>query len=93
MVRHVSNLQYSATPRQLKEDEEDGHKLYNEFQLADAFNPSIHPDNLFNIVSKDLATQAIEESLLSTAAFSRAKMEEFVTQRLIVPERQLRPLI
>ena len=49
--------------------------------LADVFNTSIHPDDLFNIVSKDLATQAIEESLLSTAAFGRAKMEEFVTQK------------
>ena len=85
--------QYSATPRQLKEDEEHEHKLYNQFQLADVFNPSIHPNDLFNIVSKDLATRAIEESLLSTAAFGRAKMEEFVTQRLIVPEHHLRPPI
>ena len=63
------NKQYSATPRQLKEDEEHEHKLYNEFQLADVFNPSILPDDLFNIVRKDLATQAIKESYLSTAAF------------------------
>ena len=46
----------------------------------------IHPDDLFNIVSRDLATQAIEDSLLSMDACGRAKMEEFVTQKLIVPE-------
>ena len=45
----------------------------------------IHPDDPFNIVSRDLATHAIEKSLLSTDAFGHAKMEEFVTQKLIVP--------
>ena len=90
MERHVSD-QYSAIPKQLNVDEEHELKLYNEFQLADVFNPSFHPDDLFNIVSKDLATHAIEESLLPTAVFGRAKMEEFLTQRLIVPEHQLRP--
>ena len=88
MERHVSD-QYSATTGQLKVEEEHEHKLYIEFQLADVFNPSFHPDDLFNIVSKDLATHAIEGSLLPTAAFGRAKMEEF--KRLIVPEHQLRP--
>ena len=67
------NKQYSATPRQLKEDEEHEHKLYNEFQLADVFNALIHPYDLLNFVSKDLATKAIEESLLSTAAIGRGK--------------------
>ena len=69
------NKQYSATPKQVKEKEEHD---YNEFQLADVFNPLINPDDMFNIVSKDLVTQAMEESLLSTAVFGRAKMEEFV---------------
>ena len=61
---------------------------HHKVQFADAFNPFIH-----HILSKDLTTQAIEESLLSKAAFGRAKMEECVTQRIIVPEHQLRPPI
>ena len=67
------NKQYSATPGQLKEDEEHEHKLYNDFQLADVFNPLIHPYDLLNFVSKDLATKAIEKSLLSTAETGRGK--------------------
>ncbi len=51
----------------------------------------MHPDDLYNIYTKDLVTAAIEESLLSPNELGRSLMVEFITQRLVVPEGQDKP--
>ena len=78
--------QYCATPSQFKEDEQYEQKLYDNFISVGMFNPDVHPDQLFNIFNKDIATDAIEESLLTSAEQGKKHMEYFVSQRLVVRE-------
>ena len=77
---------YCATPSQLKEDEQYEQRLYDNFISVGMFNADVHPDQLFNIFTKDIATDAVEESLLTSAKQGKKHMEYFVSQRLVVRE-------
>lgn len=73
-------------PRQLKQDAEYEDLIHKQLVEAGVFaqTPS-HPDNLYSLLTKDMATEKIEASLLGAATLGRQQLEEFVMQRLTDP--------
>ena len=73
----------SGTAR-MKRDEEDEVKLLTTFQRFNVFGDSTAPSpSLQNVVTKDLATLEIEESLLGARQLGQDKLAEFVKTRLL----------
>ena len=75
----------TAGPRQFKQDEEYESAILVELQSSGVFNPAVHPLELYNIVTKDVATAEIEQSLRRSTELGRLHLEIFVSQRLVSP--------
>ncbi len=58
---------------------------YQKFNLLTAETPG---DILQNIATKDLGSNAIQESLLSASAFSKEQVLDFVTKRLTLSNKE-----
>jgi hypothetical protein len=56
------------------EDETYEQRLHEECVSAGVFNPSVQPDDLYNLATKDLTTAAIEESLQSAVELDRSSI-------------------
>ena len=52
---------------------------------------SVSPGSLQNLATKDVATEAIQSSLLSAKDLGQEKMNSFIGKRTIVPEVKDKP--
>ena len=64
-------------------DNKDEDSLYRFFEQYNVFSPTSYPECLYNIATKDLVTEEIQESLLSAKHLGQRQVGEFVSQRLI----------
>ena len=80
-------------PRQLKQEEKYESDIFVELQAAGIFDPTVHPGDLYNIMTKDLATAAIEDSLLSAEHLGHTQLEKFISQRFVVPDGEDKPAV
>ena len=73
-------------PRQLNQDAEYEDLIHKQLVEAGAFadTPS-HPDTLYSLLTKDMATEKIEASLLDASTLGRQQFEKFVMHRLTDP--------
>ena len=72
-------------------DNKDEDSLYCLFQQYNVFSPTSHPECLYNIATKDLVTEEIQESLLSAKHLGQQQVGEFVNQQLIEPFLRAQP--
>jgi hypothetical protein len=72
-------------------DNKDEDSLYCLFQQCNVFSPTSHPECLYNIATKDLVTEEIQESLLSAKHLGQQQVGEFVNQQLIEPFLRAQP--
>ena len=84
---HVHN---EASKSRQKRDNEDEMALLSAFQRFQVF-ASVSPGSLQNLVTKDLATEAILNSLLCAKELGQEEVNTFVEERMIVPEQGDKP--
>ena len=84
---HVHN---EARKSRQKRDNEDEMALLSAFQRFQVF-ASVSPGSLQNLVTKDLATEAIQNSLLCAKELRQEEVNTFVEERMIVPEQGDKP--
>ena len=74
--------------RRLNDDES---SLLSTFLGFSVFSSVSHPATLQNLVTKDLATEVIQESLLRAKVLGQQEVKKFVQDRLIVAEQCDKP--
>jgi len=79
-----------ATKSRQKRDNDDEMALLTAFQGFGVF-ASVSPDSLQNLVTKDLATEEIQNSLLCAKELGQEQVNTFVADRMIVPEEGNKP--
>ena len=78
-----------SSKARMKRDEDDETKLKATFQQFDVFSEVNAPSpKLQNIVTKDLSTTGIEESLLGARKKGQTKLDEFMSTRLASCEQE-----
>ena len=79
-----------ATKSRQKRDNNDEMALLSAFQGFKVF-ASVSPGSLQNLATKDLATEAIQNSLLCAKELGQEGVNTFVEERMIVPEQGDKP--
>ena len=74
-----------------KSDKDDESALLSTLQGFNVFSNFSHPETRHNLTTKDLATAAIQDSLLLAKELGQEEISDFVRQRLIVPEQHDKP--
>lgn len=77
-------LSNEGTKSRRKRDQSDESALLSTLTRFNVFSPASHQESLQNIATKDLATAAIQDSLLRTKELGEEEINEFVRQRLVV---------
>ncbi|CAH3185140.1 unnamed protein product [Porites lobata] len=78
-----------SNPSRNRRDNDDEKKVIELLHQANIFNVNQQadvPERLQNMVTKDLATTQIEESLLKASSLGQKKLDTFVKERLIFPK-------
>ncbi|CAH3174764.1 unnamed protein product [Porites lobata] len=78
-----------SNPSRNRGDNDDEKKVIELLHQANIFNVNQQadvPERLQNMVTKDLATTQIEESLLKASSLGQKKLDTFVKERLTVPK-------
>ena len=78
-----------SNPSRNRRDNGDEKKVIELLHQANIFNVNQQadvPERLQNMVTKDLATTQIEESLLKASSLGLEKLDSFVKERLMVPK-------
>ena len=76
-----------ATKSRQKRDNDDGSTLLSTFLGFSVFSSVSHLPTLQELVTKDLATEMIQESLLRAKVLVQQEVKTFVQERLIVAEQ------
>ena len=86
LCEHEDDYKHNESSKgRIKRDEEDEDKILATFRRFNVFGDSSDPSiSLQNIVTKDLATTYIENSLLSARQLGQDQLTEFVRTRLLV---------
>lgn len=79
-----------ATKSRQKRDNDDEIALLSVFQGFKVF-ASVSPESLQNLATKDLATEAIQNSLLCAKELGQGEVNTFVQERMIVPGEGEKP--
>lgn len=79
-----------ATKSRQKRDNDDEDSLLSVFQGFNVFASGC-PDSLQNLATKDLATEAIQNSLLCAKDLGQEEVNTFVEERMIVPDQGGKP--
>ena len=88
LYRGNTDLHNEATKSRQKRDNDDESSLMSTFLGFSVFSSSVsHPATLQNLVTKDLATEVIQESLLRAKVLGQQDVKKFVHDRLIVAEQ------
>jgi hypothetical protein len=77
-----------SAPARIVRDNKDEESLISVFEQHHVFSPTSHPECLFSIATKDLATFEIHESLLGAKDMGQKQVKDFVQQRLTEPLQQ-----
>ena len=80
-----STKKSKGAPRQLKHDEEYETAILEQLKASGVFDETLHPQVVYNLISHDIATQVIEDSILNKESLGEEHMNTFVSQRLISP--------
>ena len=91
LYRGNTDLHNEATKSRQKRDNDDESSLMSTFQGFSVFSSVSHPATLQNLVTKDLATEVIQESLLRAKRLGQQEVKKFVQDRLIVAEQCDKP--
>ena len=91
LYRGSTDLHNEATKSRQKRDNDDESSLMSTFLGFSVFSSVSHPDTLQNLVTKDLATEVIQESLLHAKVLGQQEVKKFVQDRLIVAEQCDKP--
>jgi hypothetical protein len=75
-------------PASIVRENKDEESLISVFEQHHVFSPTSHPECLFSIATKDLATVEIHESLLGAKDMGQKQVKDFVHQRLTGPLQQ-----
>ena len=78
-----------SNPSRNRRDNDDEKKVIELLHQANIFNVNQQadvPERLQNMVTKDLTTTQIEESLLNASSLGQKKLDTFVKERLMVPK-------
>ena len=78
-----------SNPSRNRRDNYDEKKVIELLHQANIFNVNQQadvPERLQNMVTKDLTTTQIEESLLNASSLGQKKLDTFVKERLMVPK-------
>ena len=78
-----------SNPSRNRRDNDDEKKVIELLHQANIFNVNQQadvPERLQNMITKDLATTQIEESLLKASTLGQEKLDTFVKERLMVPK-------
>ena len=84
-------LHNEATKSLQKRDNDDESSLMSTFLGFSVFSSVSHPATLQNLVTKDLATEVIQVSLLRAKVLGQQDVKKFVQDRLIVAEQCDKP--
>ena len=87
LVRDDMFTDYESMRERVSRNSKDEDSLYSVLQQYNVFSSTIHLECLYNIATKDLATEEIQKSLLSAKHLGQQQVEGFVNQRLIEPFR------
>ena len=87
-----SSVHKEATKSRQKRDNDDEMAVLSAFQNFGLF-ASASPVSLQNIATKDLATEAIQNSLLCAQQLGQEEVDTFVEKRMIVPEHGNKPAV
>ena len=90
IYRGSTDLHNEATKSRQKRDNDDESSLMSTFLGFNVFLSVSHPATLQNLVTQDLATEVIQESLLHAKVWT-AEVKKFVQDRLIVAEQCDKP--
>ena len=71
-----------ATPSRIKRDHTDEMSLYTTLRRFGMFSPDQQP-SLQNIVTKDICTDKIQQSLVNAKQLGQASLDQFVQDRLV----------
>ena len=93
LYRGNTDLHNEATKSRQKRDNDDESSLMSTFQGFSVFSSVSHPATLQNLVTKDLATEVIQESLLRAKRLGQQEVKKFVQDRLIVAEQCDKPYV
>ena len=84
-------LHNEATKSLQKRDNDDESSLMSTFLGFSVFSSVSYPATLQNLVTKDLATEVIQVSLLRAKVLGQQEVKKFVQDRLIVAEQCDKP--
>ncbi|PIK40695.1 hypothetical protein BSL78_22450 [Apostichopus japonicus] len=79
--RHCRN---EEMPSRQEKDNTDEQSLVSVFQRFKVFDPTVQPTALQSIVTKDLADEQIQDSLLNAQTYGKQQLQEFVKDRLVI---------
>ena len=91
LYRGSTYLHNEATKSQQNRDNDDESSLMSTFLGFSVFSSVSYPASLQNLVTKDLATEVIQESLLHAKVLGQQEVKNFVQDRLIVGEQCDKP--
>ena len=83
-----------SNPSRNRRDNVDETKVMECLRQANVLNVNLQtevPKRLQNLVTKDVATPEIEQSLLKANSLGQEKLIEFVTERLVTPTKEDKP--
>jgi hypothetical protein len=88
LVQEDTYSHNESAPARIVRDNKDEESLISVLEQHDVFSPTSHPECLFSIATKDLATVEIQESLLGAKDMGQKQVKDFVQQRLTEPLQQ-----
>ena len=91
LYRGSADHHNEATKSRQKKDNDDENSLLPTFLGLSVFSSASHPGTLQNLVTKDLATEVMQESPLRATVLGQQEVKKLVQDRLIVAEQCDRP--
>ena len=88
LVQEDTYSHNESAPARIVRDNKDEESLISVFEQHHVFSPTSHPECLFSIATKDLATFEIQESLLGAKDMGQKQVKDIVQQRLTEPLQQ-----
>ena len=93
LYRGSTDIHNEATKSRQKRDNDDESSLMSTFLGFSVFSSVSHPATLQNLVTKNLATEVIQEWLLRAKVLGQQEVKKFVQDRLNVAEQCDKPNI
>ncbi|CAB3985580.1 Hypothetical predicted protein [Paramuricea clavata] len=88
LVQEDTYSHNESAPARIVRDNKDEESLISVLEQHHVFSPTSHPECLFSIATKGLATVEIQESLLGAKDMGQKQVKDFVQQWLTEPLQQ-----